>query len=296
MADLSAQISAMLTTPAKPAAPPPLQHAPTSLQSAMSSGDGDVISLVTLKELIEDNNMKIKDLFQAWDEDNNGKVSKTEFRRAILALGFDATREQINAVFDLLDRDGSGEMDYKELHIAIKGVPPKVVVKTKIKEKEPKEEKKTTSSKASSKDDGKKSTSSKASTTTKTSTKSAKEPAPKAPSPPPLPVVAIEDATANRLLAQSRQLKEEQRTHAEAEARNAEALSLLAQQQKVVVDTEARVEEEHRKYEEEHERLERLQLEKERAEQEAREAHEEALRIELEAQKAAEIERREAQV
>ena len=79
------------------------------------------LSLKSLKAVIADNHARIADVFKAWDDDKNGKVSKKEFRNAIQALGYEATVAQINAVFDQLDKDGSGSIDYRELKVAVSG-------------------------------------------------------------------------------------------------------------------------------------------------------------------------------
>ena len=46
----------------------------------------------------------------------------------IIALGFEATRGQIDTLFDELDADGSGSIEYKELQHAVRGVDPSTKV------------------------------------------------------------------------------------------------------------------------------------------------------------------------
>lgn len=53
------------------------------------------------------------------DEDGNGCVSKKEFRKAIAALGVDAPKAEVEALFDSFDPDRSGEIDYKEFQRAL---------------------------------------------------------------------------------------------------------------------------------------------------------------------------------
>merc|ERR1719424_2784384 len=66
---------------------------------------------------------RVVDLFRAWDEDRSGTVDKGEFHKAVRALGFDVEREHTDAVFDSLDDDRSGALEYKELNIMLrKGV------------------------------------------------------------------------------------------------------------------------------------------------------------------------------
>jgi hypothetical protein len=64
------------------------------------------------------------DTFRKWDRDNSGKVTKTEFRKAIRALGVQVggkakgvSTEVIDEAFDsVLDANHDGTVDYKELH------------------------------------------------------------------------------------------------------------------------------------------------------------------------------------
>ena len=59
-------------------------------------------------------------LFASIDVDNSGQIDKNEFGKAIIALGFVAGRDDIAKVFDGLDEDGSGQIEYKELQQILK--------------------------------------------------------------------------------------------------------------------------------------------------------------------------------
>ena len=54
------------------------------------------------------------DLFKKWDVDGSGTIDKSEFRKAVAALGLKYDESSVDAVFDGYDADGSGEMEYKE--------------------------------------------------------------------------------------------------------------------------------------------------------------------------------------
>jgi Ca2+-binding EF-hand superfamily protein len=59
------------------------------------------------------------DLFREWDDDCKGFVDQHEFRRAIFALGFAAPSstsvlQSIDRLFSGFDKDGSGEIKYRE--------------------------------------------------------------------------------------------------------------------------------------------------------------------------------------
>ena len=61
------------------------------------------------------------DLLRSWDDDNSGTVDKREFRKAMKAMGFQEESNTIlDALFDKLDIDGSGKLEYKELADLVK--------------------------------------------------------------------------------------------------------------------------------------------------------------------------------
>ena len=76
--------------------------------------DDDPVS--ALREALSNNMGKVIDLFRQWDDDGSGTVSKKEFRRALPILGVtDMPREVADAIFDSLDSDKSGSIEYQEL-------------------------------------------------------------------------------------------------------------------------------------------------------------------------------------
>ena len=60
--------------------------------------------------------MRVSDLFKEWDDDDSGSIGKAEFRKAMGALGFEASDADMDVVFDSMDPDGSGLIEYKELN------------------------------------------------------------------------------------------------------------------------------------------------------------------------------------
>ena len=84
------------------------------LAAVVANGDEDPIE--ALRTAISKSMMRVLDLFRVWDEDQSGTVSKKEFRRALPVLGFkDVSREVVDALFDSLDGDKSGTIEYREL-------------------------------------------------------------------------------------------------------------------------------------------------------------------------------------
>lgn len=57
-------------------------------------------------------------MFQAFDKDNDGKLSKLELKNGYAASGQKISDEQINDMFDLVDLDHSGFIDYSEWIVA----------------------------------------------------------------------------------------------------------------------------------------------------------------------------------
>ena len=59
---------------------------------------------------------RVIDIFRAWDEDNSGTVSKREFVQALPMLGLNIERAHADDLFDSIDVDGSGTIEYSEMH------------------------------------------------------------------------------------------------------------------------------------------------------------------------------------
>jgi len=80
-----------------------------------------------LGALLTEHSATIIRLFQDWDEDGNGGVSKAEFRRAVKGLGYAAPNADIDELFGSLQGDNSGATDMadyleiEELHKALHG-------------------------------------------------------------------------------------------------------------------------------------------------------------------------------
>lgn len=90
---------------------------------ADGSGKVDMSEYVqwSLRDALTRSSERVCDLFRKWDEDRSGSVDKREFTRAIRALGFtDVEDDVIGAVFDSLDDDKSGQLEYKELNTMLR--------------------------------------------------------------------------------------------------------------------------------------------------------------------------------
>jgi len=86
-----------------------------ALQLDPSAPVGDQIMAVLRAQ-----SARVMDLFRSWDTDGDGLISKQEFRQCISVLGFlDVPRADADALFEMIDEDGSGEIDYNEMKEAI---------------------------------------------------------------------------------------------------------------------------------------------------------------------------------
>jgi len=57
---------------------------------------------------------EIRDIFEKWDTDQNGKLSQAEMKEAVLGLGLPITDEQVEAMIRKADVDGDGQLDCME--------------------------------------------------------------------------------------------------------------------------------------------------------------------------------------
>ena len=73
-------------------------------------------SVAQLRESLLDGWTRVVDVFRTFDRDASGSVSKSEFRGALPLLGFDGSQTQVvDALFDDMDEDGSGSIEYGEI-------------------------------------------------------------------------------------------------------------------------------------------------------------------------------------
>lgn len=70
------------------------------------------LGLPKLLERVSTSLVSINNLFKQLDEDNNGYLDPEEFRRVYTRLFSDATEERMAEVFDYLDTDHDGRVDY----------------------------------------------------------------------------------------------------------------------------------------------------------------------------------------
>ena len=76
-----------------------------------------------LRNALQKNLARVIDLFRDWDDNQDGSISKVEFRRAMPLLGLKVDRADADALFDSFEGDQSGSVDYGELQRQLKPKP-----------------------------------------------------------------------------------------------------------------------------------------------------------------------------
>ena len=61
--------------------------------------------------------LRVKDIMNALDKDQDGSCSRSEFRQVLPMLGFDMSQPAaLDNLFDTFDADRGGSVDFNELH------------------------------------------------------------------------------------------------------------------------------------------------------------------------------------
>ena len=98
-----------------------LQDGVSSLVGVALDASSDVPIIEQLAVALSSNLGRVVDVFREWDDDANGRISRREFRQALPLLGLRAvSRAEADELFDSLDRDRSGELEYAELHAKLR--------------------------------------------------------------------------------------------------------------------------------------------------------------------------------
>ena len=69
-----------------------------------------------IRMTLRKNAARVIDMFREWDINNDGQVSKEEFRRAMPLLGLDVPTSEVDRLFDEFDKDGGGEIGMGEMN------------------------------------------------------------------------------------------------------------------------------------------------------------------------------------
>lgn len=69
-----------------------------------------------LAEVLASKAARVIDLFNEWDRNNDGELSRAEFYQGIARLGLEVDEAEANTLFDSWDLDSSGTLSIAELH------------------------------------------------------------------------------------------------------------------------------------------------------------------------------------
>jgi Ca2+-binding EF-hand superfamily protein len=65
----------------------------------------------------QDKRQKTRERFDSFDADGNGKIDLIEFRKLLEAMGDGMGRAEAEAVFDSIDKDETGLVDFDEFFV-----------------------------------------------------------------------------------------------------------------------------------------------------------------------------------
>jgi calmodulin len=57
---------------------------------------------------------ELKENFEYFDRDNNGRIDREEFKRLMEVLGGEVAEDELDAGFDVVDADDDGAIDFHE--------------------------------------------------------------------------------------------------------------------------------------------------------------------------------------
>jgi Ca2+-binding EF-hand superfamily protein len=91
---------------------------------AKGAPSGEPVLEEQVREALALNFTSLVDLFNTWDADGNGAISRLEFGKAVAALRIEASTEEIDKTFRSFDADGSGTISSFELqrYLAAKNI------------------------------------------------------------------------------------------------------------------------------------------------------------------------------
>ncbi|XP_076812047.1 uncharacterized protein LOC143458996 [Clavelina lepadiformis] len=73
--------------------------------------------MTKLRKYIEENNLRLVDFFNQFDQDHSMSVTREEFQQGVEQAGIMLTTDEMQQLLDQLDKDGDGEINYSELVI-----------------------------------------------------------------------------------------------------------------------------------------------------------------------------------
>ena len=100
--------------------PPAPRAPPTVWLKPPGPPEEEPETLTLLKKALAANLMRVVDLFRKWDVDHDHTINEDELRLALGSLKVPHTEQQLKQLFDNLDEDNSGFIDFEELYKALR--------------------------------------------------------------------------------------------------------------------------------------------------------------------------------
>ena len=100
--------------------PPAPRAPPTVWLKPDAPPEEEPETLTLLKKALAANLMRVVDLFRKWDVDHDHTISVEELRLALGSLKVPHNEEQLKQLFENLDEDNSGFIDFEELYRALR--------------------------------------------------------------------------------------------------------------------------------------------------------------------------------
>lgn len=77
-------------------------------------------TLQKIRTKVYEKAINLKDTFRRFDQDKDGTVSRSEFKRALKEMNLDFPDKIVNGLLDALDADGGGVVEYSEFAAMLK--------------------------------------------------------------------------------------------------------------------------------------------------------------------------------
>ena len=114
-ATATAVVTAAATTGSEVATTTAVVTAAATATAPASAASSAAPIIEQLREALVSNLARVLDLFRGLDHDGSGLISKSEFRKAVPSLGLGVDTQAADSLFEALDGNNSGSVEYTEL-------------------------------------------------------------------------------------------------------------------------------------------------------------------------------------
>jgi len=113
--DAQAEVKRLEATVAKLEKEKPAKKASSTLGNVKLDPNADVSVAQQIAAALRSAASRVLDLLREWDTDGDGEISRAEFHSAMVKMGLEAPKKDIDELFSEWDADGGGTLEYKEL-------------------------------------------------------------------------------------------------------------------------------------------------------------------------------------